>query len=103
MAEIGLLPNTRLEPLTVIDAAAVVPAGARVTQPNEIFPAANVTVPVGAVVPLAGATVTLNTVEAFWTMLAGLAVAEAVLAISGADIVTAIDVETDAVKLPLPP
>jgi hypothetical protein len=59
-----LLPATRLEPFTVIDADAAGPRDASVTHPNETFPAVNVNVPVGATIPLDGFTVTINTVEA---------------------------------------
>jgi hypothetical protein len=53
-------------------------------------------------VPLAGFTVALNTVEALWAMLAGLAAIDAVVAISAAAAVSVTGVDTDVTKLPLP-
>jgi hypothetical protein len=85
-----------------MDAAEAAPEAASVTQPKEALPAVNVTVPVGAAVPLAGFTATVNTVEAVCAMLAGPAEVETEVEISGALTVTAIGVDTDAMKLPAP-
>jgi hypothetical protein len=96
------LPTARLAPLTVRDAVAFAPDAASASVPKETFPSVNVTVPVGAAVPLAGFTVTVNTVETLWAMLPRLAATVAVVAICEAPTVTVTDVEADAVKLPAP-
>jgi hypothetical protein len=86
----------------VSDAVAADPEAASVAEPKGTFPAAKSTLPVGAAAPLAGFTVTLNTVEALCAMPAGLAVTETVVLTSGAVRVTVIDVDADAVKFPAP-
>ena len=102
-----LLPPTRLDPFTVSVAAADPPDPASVAVPRagELAPelAANVTVPVGDVVPLAALTVTVSTVEALWAMLVGFAASEAVLAMSGAVTVTVTAAETELLKFVAPP
>jgi hypothetical protein len=96
------LPTARLVPFTVRDAAAVAPEATSVAEPRETFPAMNIIVPVGAALPLAGVTVAVNTVEALWEMLAGLAATVAVVAVRGAVTNTVIEVDAEAVKLPAP-
>jgi len=95
------LPAVRLVPGAASDAVAFAPKAASVADPSDTFPAVKITVPVGAVVPLAALTVTLSVVEAFALMPAGLATSDTVLAISGAATVTTIPVDAEAVKFPL--
>ena len=71
--------------------------------PRFTVPATKATVPVGAVLPLAGVTVTVRTVDAPWSKLAGFAATDAVVAVNGAVTVTATAAETDPPKLELPP
>jgi hypothetical protein len=53
-------------PFAVRDAVAFIPEAASVTVPRDVFPAAKITLPVGAALPLAGFTLTVNTIEALW-------------------------------------
>jgi hypothetical protein len=96
------LPAARLVPAAVRDAVAVAPEATSVADPREKFPAANITVPLGAAVPLAGLTVALNTADAVWAMPAGLAATVNVVATGGAATVTVIAVDAEAVKLAAP-
>jgi hypothetical protein len=97
-----LLPPARLLPFTVRVAVTVPLEPASGAVPRAVFPAEKVTLPVGAVVPLAAFTVTVKTVDALCTILTGSPAREAVVAIRGADRVTVIAVETELVKPPLP-
>ena len=85
-----MIPPERLVPFTVRLAVAVPPDPASVAVPSETIPAANVTVPVGDVVPLAALTVSVKTVDALCAMLAGFAASVAVVANKGAVTVTVI-------------
>jgi hypothetical protein len=104
------LPTARLAPFTVREAVAVAPVelapeGASVAVPKAVLPCANITLPVGGAVPLAGFTVTVSTVDALWERVGALAVIAAVVDITGAMTVTVtvIEVDCEAVKLPPPP
>ena len=69
VAVIVSVPTTSDVPATVMLAVPLL----RVAEPRDVDPEVNVTVPVGVVVPDAGRTVAVNTVEAFCAKLAGLA------------------------------
>jgi hypothetical protein len=97
-----LLPAARLLPFTVSVAVTVPPEPASAAVPNAVPPAEKLTLPVGAVLPLAAVTVTVKTVDALWAILTGLAANKAVVAIRGAATVTVIAAETELAKLPLP-
>lgn len=90
-----LLPGVRLLAFTVKVAVAVDPEAVSIPDPRETFPAVKVTLPVGAVVPLAGFTVAVNCVVAVWAMLAGLAASVVVVAICG-EVATTTTVPDDA-------
>ena len=63
-----------LPPLTVSEAVAEEPEAAKVLVPRGVFPSENVTVPEGAVDPVAGLTVAVRTVLPVVTRFAGDAV-----------------------------
>jgi hypothetical protein len=94
---IVLLPATRLLAFTVKVAVAVDPDEVSGADPSETFPAMKVTLPVAAVLPVAGFTVAVNCVVAVWAMLAGLAAIVMVVAIFG-EVAAITTVPDDAAK-----
>jgi hypothetical protein len=86
-----LAPIESLLPLRVSTAVAVEPDAASVAVPREAVPAVNVTLPVGAVLPLAGFTVAVNCVVAVDAMVRGLAASVVAVATAGAVTVTVVD------------
>lgn len=76
---------------------ALEPDAVNVPVPNVTVPRVKVTVPVGAVIPLAGFTVAVRTVLAVGAMLVGLADKAVVVDTGGAVTVTAV-VPLDALK-----
>ena len=95
-----MLPVASALPLTVKVAMPLLPDTARVPLPSVLFPKVNVTVPLGAAVPLDGLTVAVSVVLALLAIPAGLAETVVVVAMAGTVTVT---VPLDAVKaLPAP-
>jgi hypothetical protein len=86
-----LTPTESLLPLRVSTAVADEPEAVSVAVPNEGVPAVKVTVPVGAVLPLAGFTVAVNCVVAVDAMVRGLAARVVVVATAGAVTVAVVD------------
>lgn len=78
----------RTEPCSGRVALELVPDALNGAEPSDVFPAVKLTVPVGAVVPEAGFTVTVRTVEDAIGIVAGLAVAMVVVATNAAVAVT---------------
>jgi hypothetical protein len=97
-----LLPAKKLAPFTVKVAVAADPEAIRAAAPRDTLPVVNITVPVGGVVPVAGFTVAINTVEELCAKLAGFAATDAVVEISGAAKVRVIAADVEAVKPALP-
>jgi hypothetical protein len=97
-----LLPATRALPATVKVAVALEPDAVRVPVPSDFEPSVKVTVPVGAVVPLAGLTVAVRTVLAVELMLAGFAETVVVVPTAGTVTVTVV-FPLDAVKAVVAP
>jgi len=97
-----LLPVASALPATVNVAVALLPDAVNVPVPSDLVPKVKVTVPVGAVVPLAGFTVAVITVLAVEAMPAGLAEAVVVVATAGTVTVTAV-VPVEAVNPVTPP
>jgi hypothetical protein len=96
LALIVLLPMARLLPLTV--SVAVEPE--TVADPRVVLPTMKVTLPVSAVLPLAGFTVAVKTVLAEDAMLAGFAATVVVVATGGVVTATVTD-PLELEKLPL--
>jgi hypothetical protein len=86
-----LVPIESLLPLRVNTAVADEPDAVSVAVPSEAVPTVKVTMPVGAVVPLAGLTVAVNCVVAVDAMLTGLAARVVVVATAGVVTVTVVD------------
>lgn len=78
------------------------PCADNVEDPSDVAPSRNITVPVGAALPVAAFTVAVSVVEALCARLAGLAVSVVVVAVSGAVTVTVTAAETDAAKFMMP-
>lgn len=95
-----LAPIESLLPLTVSTAVPEEPDVVSVAVPNDAVPAVKVTVPLGAVVPLAGFTVAVICVEAVDAMLTGLAARVVVVATAGVVTVTVVDA-VELEKFPL--
>jgi hypothetical protein len=83
-----LLPETRLVPFTVMEAAATVRDAERVAVPSVPLPRTKETVPVGAILPLDGTTVAVRVVEALEAREDGLAVSDVVVATGACDTIT---------------
>ena len=81
-----MAPAARLDPLTVSEAVPL----ARTADPSDVVPVVKAMLPVGAVLPVAGFTVTVNSVDAVAAMVAGLAVTVVVVGGSGAVTVSVI-------------
>jgi hypothetical protein len=95
---IVLAPAARLLPLTVSDAVEAV----RTTVPSDVLPAVKTMLPVGAILPDAGFTVTVNCVVPAAAMLAGFTETVVVVAIGGAVTVTVRGAAAEAEKPPAP-
>jgi len=95
-----LAPEARLLPFTASVALPFAPEAVSGDVPSTVVPAANVTLPVGAAVPLAGLTVAVNCVVAVDEMLAGFANTAVVVATGGGVTVT-LTVAVEPVKLPV--
>jgi hypothetical protein len=89
-----LAPAARLDPLTVSEAVPF----ARTAEPSEVVPFVKAMLPVGAVLPVAGFTVTVNSVDAAAAMAAGVAVTVVVVAGKGAVTVSVIGDAAEAEK-----
>ena len=100
VAVMRLFPRTRLVPLIRNFAVAVDPDPMTATAPRVVFPAANVTLPVGGFVAEDARTVTANCVDADRLMMAGLAV-RVMLAVTNA-VVATFTITEDAAP-PTPP
>jgi len=94
----ALAPTPSLDPFTVSFAT----AAAIVAVPSTAGPKEKVTVPVGTVVPDAAFTVAVSTVEALWTILAGLAVTTILVAAPGGATVTVTGLAVELLKAVLP-
>jgi hypothetical protein len=89
-----LAPAVRLDPLTVSE---TVPF-ARTAEPSDVVPVVKAMLPAGAVLPVAGFTVTDNSVLAAAAMAAGFAVTVVVVAGRGAVTVSVIGDAAEAEK-----
>src|ERR1035441_15170 len=99
-----LLPTARVVPFTTSVAPEVAPEaeapkGDSVADPSEVLPAEKVTLPVGAVLPLKGFTVTARWGVAVDAILAGFAVTDVVVPTAEPVTVTAVDAD-EAAKFP---
>jgi hypothetical protein len=97
-----LLPVARELALTVKVATPLLPDAASVPVPRVFAPRLKVTLPVGAVVPLAGFTVAVSFVLAVVAMLIGLAETAVVVA-TAAPVTVTTAVATEPLKVALPP
>lgn len=89
-----MAPAARLDPLTVSEAVPFT----RTAEPSEVVPFVKAMLPVGAVLPVAGFTVTVNSVDAAAAMAAGVAVTVVVVAGKGAVTVSVIGDAAEAEK-----
>ena len=96
------MPATRLEPWTVSVAVAFAPEAVNCAEPSDVDPAVKLTVPLGAVVPLAGWTVTVSVVLADDRMLVGFALTAVVVAM-GVGVTVTGTVPEEAPKPAAPP
>jgi hypothetical protein len=97
-------PIASLAALTLRVAVALLDAAddaASVAVPSEVVPARNVTVPVGAALPLAGVTVAVNWSVAVDGRLAGVAVTT-VLVATGAPVTVTVAVPVELLNVPAP-
>jgi hypothetical protein len=94
VAVMMLAPAVRLDPFTVSEAVPL----ARTADPSDVVPVVKAMLPVGAVLPVAGFTVTVKSVDAAAAMVAGFAVTAVVVAGSGAVTVSVIGDAAEAEK-----
>ena len=98
----ALFPSARLVPFTVSVAAIAAPEVARFAIPREVPPEEKTTVPVGKMLPEAGFTIAVNTVDALCSIAAGFAVTVVVVATGGGAMVMITGVAVEPPKLLLP-
>ena len=98
----GLAPPDRLEPFTVRVVKPVDPDALSVAVPRAVAPEVKVTLPDGAMVPDAGFTVAVRTVDEVAAILAGAAVAVVVVVGRAAVTVRFVMEEFEPRKLPEP-
>lgn len=90
-------------PFTVSVAVVVVPDPASVAVPSAVGPTVNVTLPVGAVLPVPAFTDTVRTLLALCAIVVGAAAKVVVVAVGGGVTVTLVAVDADPVKPDTPP